>query len=92
MPSPTAAAIDKYVPASIRSGIMVCVHPCKLSTPSTRMMLVPAPLILAPILFSKFTTSIISGSRAAFSIMVFPFARTDASNMLIVAPTDTTSI
>ena len=35
---------------------------------------VPAPVTFAPILFRQSATSTISGSRAAFSMIVVPFA------------------
>ena len=50
--------------------------------------LVPAPETLPPIAFKKFSKSIISGSRAAFLIVVIPLAFTAASIMFSVAPTD----
>ena len=43
-------------------------------------------------LFNKVATSIISGSLAAFSIIVRPSALTAASIVLMVAPTETISI
>ena len=50
-------------------------------------MLVPAPVILAPILFNKSQTFFISGSHAALVIVVIPFAFVAAKIILIVAPT-----
>jgi hypothetical protein len=44
------------------------------STPSIVMIAVPAPWIFAPILLSTSASSSTSGSRAAFSITVRPFA------------------
>ena len=55
------------------------------------MVSVPAPLILAPILFKKLATSTTWGSLAAFSSMVCPSARAAAIIILMVAPTETTS-
>ena len=55
------------------------------------MTSVPAPRICAPILFKKVAKSIISGSRATFSIMVVPLALTAANSTLMVAPTETKS-
>ena len=54
-------------------------------------MFVPAPFILAPIVFRNVATLTISGSFAALSITVFPLALTAASIILIVAPTDAKS-
>ena len=82
-----AAAITKNVPASIRSGIISWKQPINLSTPSIVMTFVPAPRICAPILFNNVATSMISGSFAAFSIVVRPFAYTAAIIILMVAPT-----
>lgn len=61
------------------------------STPLIRITSVPAPRILAPMLFKKFATSTICGSFAAFSITVLPCASDAAIIILIVAPTETTS-
>ena len=55
------------------------------------IMSVPAPLILAPILFRKFATSTTCGSLATFSMIVTPSAIAAAIITLIVAPTLTTS-
>ncbi|MNN99659.1 hypothetical protein D3C81_2193630 [compost metagenome] len=66
-------------------------QPFSSDTPSMRIVSVPAPLILAPIEFNSVATSIISGSLAAFSIVVEPLARVAASIILIVAPTLQTS-
>ena len=50
-------------------------------------MFVPAPVILAPILFKHFAKSTISGSIAAFVICVVPSAYIEASIIFSVAPT-----
>ena len=84
---PSSAAIIRYVPASILSGITSWKQLCKCLTPIIVMVLVPAPLILAPILFKNVAIFAISGSCAALSIIVFPLAFTAANIMLIVAPT-----
>jgi hypothetical protein len=68
-----AAAIAN-VPASMRSGMIVCSIGCSSSTPSIVMIAVPAPVTLAPILFSTTPRSSTSGSRAAFSMTVRPLA------------------
>ena len=49
------------------------------------------PSILAPILTRQSATSPISGSRAAFSMMVSPLASTAAISAAWVAPTETLS-
>ena len=46
----------------------------------------------APMLFKRVATSMISGSRAAFSMTVRPLALTAAIMVLIVAPTLTVSM
>ena len=58
-------------------------------TPSTTMREVPAPVIFAPILLRQSATSLISGSRAAFSITVVPLASEAAINAVCVPPTVT---
>ena len=50
---------------------------------------VPAPLILAPILLRQSATSLISGSRAAFSITLVPRASEAAISAVCVPPTVT---
>ena len=89
-PLVAAAAIMK-VPASIWSGITEYSVSWNFSTPLIRITSVPAPRILAPMLFKKFATSTICGSFAAFSITVLPCASDAAIIILIVAPTETTS-
>ncbi len=81
------AAATMNVPVSILSGIIPCLQLPSLATPSILMVSVPAPLTFAPILFRKFARSTISGSSAAFSIMVVPSASTAAIIMFSVAPT-----
>ncbi len=75
------------MPASIRSGMMVCSTPCSFSTPSMVTRLVPAPSILAPIELRKLARSTTSGSQAADSMMVVPLARTAAIMRLSVPRT-----
>ena len=79
-----------YVPASILSGIVVYSIGFKSSclTPFITISEVPAPTTSAPIAFKKFAKSIISGSCAAFCILVAPSARTEASIIFSVAPTE----
>ena len=72
-PRVTAAATSS-VPASMRSGMIACSMGCSSSTPSIVISDVPAPRILAPILFSTRPSSSTSGSRAAFSSVVIPLA------------------
>lgn len=48
MRPPEMAAATKKVPVSMRSGTMLCSQPPKRSTPSTVIVSVPAPTILAP--------------------------------------------
>ena len=86
-----AAAANINVPASIWSGIIEYSVPCNAFTPLIRITSVPAPLILAPMLFKKFATSTTCGSFAAFSKIVLPSAKTAAIITLIVAPTDAIS-
>ena len=86
-----AAAAHIYVPASIWSGIIEYVIPCRYFTPRILITSVPAPLTSAPIELRKFARSTICGSLAAFSMIVIPSALDAASIMFIVAPTETTS-
>ena len=81
------AAATIKVPASIRSCTTWCSAPCSLSTPLMVKVSVPAPLMLAPILFKRMAKSTISGSRAAFSMTVVPLARVAAIIRFWVAPT-----
>ena len=50
---------------------------------------VPAPVILAPILLRQSATSVISGSRAAFSSTLVPCASAAAISAVWVPPTVT---
>ena len=84
---PVIAAATMKVPASIRSCTTWCLAPCSFSTPLMVKVSVPAPLMLAPILFNRMAKSTISGSRAAFSITVVPSARVAAIIRFCVAPT-----
>jgi hypothetical protein len=52
------------------------------------IVLVPAPLICAPIWLSRSQMSTISGSRAAFLSTEVPSARTAVVTKVSVAPTD----
>ncbi|CEY75638.1 Uncharacterised protein [Streptococcus pneumoniae] len=87
MSPPVIAAATMNVPASIRSGIIEWFAPYNLSTPSIRIVPVPAPRTFAPIAFKKLAKSTISGSFAAFSRIVVPFANVAADIMFSVAPT-----
>ena len=73
-PNTILAAMMMKVPASIRSGMISWKQPLRCGTPSILMTFVPAPRIFAPILLSSVATSMISGSLAAFSIVVLPSA------------------
>ena len=75
------------MPASILSGITFTLPPLKLETPIIVTFVVSFPLIFAPALFKNSIKFPISGSEAAFSIVVTPSANTAASIMLTVAPT-----
>ena len=89
---PEMAPAIKNVPVSIRSGTTLCSQPVKRSTPSMTIWSEPAPVIFAPILLRKSAVSTISGSRAAFSMIVVPFASVAAIMIDKVAPTLTFSI
>ncbi len=82
------AAAEIYVAAAILSGIIRYSQPVSFLTPHIHIVLSPAPLILAPHLFRKHAKSTISGSLAAFFIIVSPSAKTAASIIFSVAPTD----
>jgi hypothetical protein len=51
------------------------------------MVGLPAPITVAPMRVRNAARSAISGSRAAFSMTVSPFARTAAISAFSVAPT-----
>ena len=87
MSPPVIAAATMNVPVSIRSGMIWWIVPCSLLTPSIRIASVPAPITLPPISLMKLAKSTISGSFAAFSIIVVPFASAAAVMMFSVAPT-----
>ena len=69
---PVIAAIQRNVPVSILSGMILKLISFSFFTPSISIMSVPAPFILAPILFKKSCKLIISGSLALFVMVVFP--------------------
>ena len=75
------------VPVSMRSPMISLTTGTRSSTPSTVMVEVPAPWISAPMRLSMSARSVISGSRAAFSITVSPLASTAAVSRFSVAPT-----
>jgi hypothetical protein len=71
----------------MRSGITSCSTGLSSSTPSTWIVDEPAPSTRAPIRLRKAARSAISGSRAAFSMIVVPLASTAAISTFSVAPT-----
>ena len=86
------AARDRRTPsgacrASMRSPMIARSAGTSSSTPSTRIVDVPAPSMCAPIAVRNAARSVISGSRAAFSMTVSPFASTAAVIRFSVAPT-----
>ena len=84
---PVAAPAARYVAAAMRSGITRCSQPERRGTPSTVMVLSPAPEIRAPQETRKSARSQISGSRAALLMTVVPSAKTAAIRIFSVAPT-----
>src|ERR1043166_2542644 len=76
-PSVAAAAMAN-VAVSMRSGITSCLQPSNSFTPLIVVVGLPAPTICAPILFRKNARSTTSGSQAALSMVVTPWARTAA--------------
>ena len=88
MGSPVRAPMARNVPASMRSPTTACSQGCNSVTPWISITGVPAPIIWAPISFKRLARSTISGSRAALSITVVPFAKTDAIIKFSVAPTE----
>ena len=82
---PVIAPASAKVPASIRSGITVWCPPCSSGTPVITSRGVPIPLIVAPMPTRKLARSSTSGSQAAFSMTVFPSART-AAHMTLAVP------
>ena len=75
------------MPATIRSARVACVVGCNSFTPVIVISGVPKPSIFAPIETRNSPRSTTSGSRAALSIVVTPFARTAAVIIFSVAPT-----
>ena len=71
----------------MRSPMISVSHGTRPSTPSTRIVLVPAPRMCAPMRLRNAVRSVISGSRAAFSMTVSPLASTAAVTRFSVAPT-----
>ena len=84
---PVTATAHKNVPASMRSGRIVCVVPCSRSTPSMTKRSEPRPTILAPIFTNNSAKLPTSGSRAAFSKIVVPCAKQAAINKFSVPVT-----
>jgi hypothetical protein len=66
--------------------------PCRRSTPSITIVLVPAPEIWPPIALMQLARSTTSGSCAAFSMTVVPQASAAAIMMFSVPVTVTKSI
>ena len=75
------------VPATILSLIILCEVWDNELTPSIFIIPLFLTFILAPILFKAIAKSLISGSLAAFSIIVFPLAIDAAIIIFSVAPT-----
>ena len=82
-----AAAMDRKVAVSMRSGITVCSAPCSGFFPATRSTDVPSPRICAPQARRNRIRSQISGSLAALQSTVSPSAPSAASSRFSVAPT-----
>lgn len=81
------AAAQRYVPATMRSGITVCSAGERRDTPSTQMVLPPAPVIFAPH-FTRNSAGRLSRSRGGVVYLGAADAVTAASIMFSVAPTD----
>ena len=81
------AAANAHVPATIRSGNVAWVAGFKLATPVISILCEPKPEIFAPIAIKNSPRSTTSGSRAALSITVTPFAKVAAVIIFSVAPT-----
>ena len=73
----------------MRSGITAWLAGPNRATPSITTRSVPAPSIFAPMAVRQAARSEISGSRAAFSNTVVPWARLAAIIRFSVAPTET---
>ena len=78
-------------PTSIKSGPIVKSVPLSFFTPSMCRMLLPTPVIRAPIALSIRQRSCTCGSLAAFVISVCPSASTAAMMAFSVAVTDVSS-
>ncbi len=75
---PVAATAHRKVAASMRSEITACSAPCSSATPWITRRSVPMPSIFAPMATRRLARSVTSGSRAAFSSTVSPWARVAA--------------
>ena len=85
---PAIAAAKTQVPVTIRSETVVCSTGLSRSTPSITSVEVATPSMRAPIDWSIWHRSVISGSRATLSITVVPRASTAAISRFSVAPTE----
>ena len=81
------AAANAQVPVTIRSGRVAWVAGFRFDTPSIFIVCDPRPEIFAPIAIKNSPRSTTSGSLAAFSIVVIPFASVAAVIIFSVAPT-----
>jgi len=81
------AAATMNVPASMRSPMTLYLTGLRDLTPSMVSLGEPMPVTFAPIAFSMPARSLISGSQAADSITVVPFARVAAISMFAVPRT-----
>ena len=84
---PVIAPAIRYVTQAILSQITEYSQGLSFSFPLIVITLSPAPYISPPHLLRKSQRSIISGSLAALTIVVVPFAVTDAKIAFSVAPT-----
>ena len=71
----------------MRSAMTAWSTPCSGRPPAMWMVLVPAPSMVAPMPQRNSQRSMISGSRAAFSMTVSPSAAVAAMTRFSVAPT-----
>ena len=82
-----AAPAKRYVAATMRSGMTVYSVLWSFFTPFIIIVSLPSPEMSAPQPLKKPQRSDISGSRAAFLIVVVPLPVAAASRMFSVAPT-----
>ena len=88
---PVTAAATAQLPASMKSPSTRWLAPERRATPLTRSVLVPSPVISAPIRLRKRASSATCGSQAALRMSVVPEAVAAARRAVSVAVTEASS-